>query len=174
MQNDEVIVDRSCLFESESPTGSDEDEGREHFPVQFAEITYRENETKSSEPVPYFNLFGTAVLVKCDEAEAEPTQTIFNKRPKSFYFSERTTLLLEQFDVTAVSGEYIQAEARREIAAIQQRAQPAPDINADWKPPRRRCRPGKSARAKRRSRKALLNKLQRHVKNKPTPRWMYK
>lgn len=95
-----------------------------------------------------FQLFGgqTMTIDLDAQEDDEPMQT----RPDSYYFAV-SGADMDRCLLVAVTGEQILEQAARELAIAAARP-PAPDINEGWVKPRRKCRPGKSARKHRKER----------------------
>lgn len=141
---DGVVVSRLDLFEPASPSSPALAE--DAYTLEFETVDVSDVPSVA-EPETHefaFQLFSSAPgRVDLEAREPELVQ----RRPSTYYFFAPTDTDRASYAV-AVTGDWVRAQAPAP------RETTAPDINADFVPPRRRCRPGASARRKRRARKA--------------------
>jgi len=107
-----------------------------------------------------FNLFSTSgpTTVNLDEPEEEIT---IKCRPIDYYVYAPTPQKQAEYRSIALSGEYILNQAEE---WLNQPKELAPDINADYRKPKK-CRPGKQAR---------INKKRKHEAEKELKKQMSK
>lgn len=157
------MVSRHEIFTSESSDGEslDHNEGygtNNYGNFEFGEVEVEDPKSPQPEEQPQpdgdliaFQLFANSGPVQID-LHARP-ETIEQSRPDSYYFFSITPEDKLNIQKTAVSGESVLQEAHFWEEVFSGRNYNAPDINADWKPKKKKARPGKSARASRRHRK---------------------
>lgn len=110
-----------------------------------------------------FQLFGGQTMTIDLNAEDDDGPVV--TRPDSYYFAV-SGADRERCILVAVTGEDILEQAARELA-IAASSPPAPDINEGWIKPRRKCRPGKSARKNRKE----LNIKREQQRKEEQQRW---
>lgn len=153
-------MSRSDLFEDD--TGHVEDNAAAEYPslsFAFEEVRHDSPEpdapTADAEPeVLEFQLFGGSGPVSVDLAE-QPDE-VRQERPVSFYTYSASADDRARVLATAVSGDFVLAEAAA-LARLAARNPIAKDVNADWRPAKRRCRPGKEARQKKKLRNERID-----------------
>lgn len=94
-----------------------------------------------------FQLFGGSQPIAVDLAE--PKQVEYTGRPLEYYIFKTTPAQREHYEESAIPGDLVLKEARFWQHLASQNPI-APDINRDFAPTRRKCRPGKQARANKR------------------------
>lgn len=149
----EARVSRKDLFDE--PSSPELLETEPIVSLEFEEIAVKE-EISDGDDVENggFQLFGGQTMTI--DLNADDDEALTQKRPDCYYFAvsgadrDRCTLV-------AVTGDQILAEAARDLALAAMRP-PAPDINAGWTKPRRKCRPGKAARKQRKERNIRFEK----------------
>lgn len=109
----------------------------------------------SVDPLMQFNLFGDAEMTFVTLNSMPVSSHV--SRPLSFYLWTSSALDREKFVKAAISGTRVLQEAQiYQNLALNNPI--APDINYGWVQPKRRCRPGKSARASKKNKHKRLRK----------------
>lgn len=135
-------------------TISDGGEFEETEEASFGNVDAEDQATNAEDPFMQFNLFGDAEMSSVTLEATTPTSS-HQSRPLSFYLWKPSQSDREKFVNCAISGTRVLQEAQAS-QSLALRKPVAPDVNHSWVPPRRRCRPGKSARASKRSKHERL------------------
>lgn len=155
MQQGGAVVSRNEIFNEESSDDNGVNDINNYGNFEFEEVDVEDQTVPQPEEQPEpeddmvaFQLFANSGPVQID-LNAKP-EIIEQSRPDSYYFYSISPEDKVNIQKTAVSGKDVLQEAKFWETVFLGRNYTAPDINADWKPKKKKSRPGKSARASKR------------------------